>query len=117
MTQTKSDALVVQRAYELTLWLLPKMEKFPRDYKFTLGERMAATSLQLLEGLASAAYASDKRALLAAASHHVNVLRYLLRLAKDLKLLSIDSYGFAAEHLDEIGRMTGGWRKSLDGRP
>ena len=37
--------------------------------------------------------------------------RLLLRLAKDLKLLSLDAYTFAAERLDEIGRMVGGWRK------
>ena len=34
--------------------------------------------------------------------------RYLLRMAKDLKLMSIDAYGFSAEKLDEIGWMVGG---------
>jgi hypothetical protein len=50
--------------------------------------------------------------LLQQASTKVNGIRYLLRLSKDLKLLSLDSYGFAAERLDEIGRMVGGWRRS-----
>jgi hypothetical protein len=43
----------------------------------------------------------------------VNSIRYLLRLSKDLQLMSVDSYGFSVENLDEIGRMVGGWRKSL----
>ena len=36
-------------------------------------------------------------------------MRYLLRLAKDLNLLTVDSYGHAAERVEEIGRMVGGW--------
>jgi len=37
-------------------------------------------------------------------------------LAKDLKLLPLDSYGFGAERLDEIGRMIRGWEKSVRSR-
>jgi hypothetical protein len=33
-------------------------------------------------------------------------------MAKDLQLLSVDSYGFCAENIEEIGRMVGGWRKA-----
>lgn len=46
------------------------------------------------------------------ASRRVNSLRYLLRLAGDLGLLSRDSQEFAAGKLEEIGRMVGGWRKA-----
>ena len=42
----------------------------------------------------------------------MNSTRLLLRLAKDLKLISIDAYGFSSAQLDEIGRMVGGWTKS-----
>ena len=42
----------------------------------------------------------------------LNRMRFLLRLAKDLKLMSVDSYGHAAERVEEIGRMVGGWRKA-----
>ncbi len=114
MTPSSSgnDVLAVQRAYELAAWLLPKVEKFKRESKFTLGERLISASLDLLEALASAAYESNKTALLAHASRRLNALRMLVRLSKDLRLLGVDQYGFAAEHIDEIGRMIGGWRKS-----
>ena len=42
----------------------------------------------------------------------VNRIRYLVRLAKDLRLINIDSYEFAAKAMDEVGRMAGGWLKS-----
>jgi hypothetical protein len=50
-------------------------------------------------------------------AHTINGIRYLLRLAKDLKLLTLDSYGFAAGRLDEVGRMIGGWQKSVRRQP
>ena len=31
--------------------------------------------------------------------------------------MNIDSYGFSAENLDEIGRMVGGWRKAAVPQP
>ena len=71
-----------------------------------------AHGLDLLLLLVESAYSQNKATLLQQASTKVNGIRYLLRLAKDLKLLSLDSYAFAAERLDEIGRMVGGWRKS-----
>jgi hypothetical protein len=35
-----------------------------------------------------------------------------MRLAKDLQCLKVESYGFAAKAIDEIGELMGGWLKS-----
>ena len=110
-TEHTEPAIVVTRMYDFTLWLLPKVERFPRSYRFTVGERVTSTGLDLLAALVEAAYSASKEAPLHAAVKNVNVLRYLLRLAKDLNLMKVDSYAFASEHLDEIGRMTGGWQR------
>ena len=104
--------LAVEKAYDFVLWLLPKVENFSRNYRFTVGERLTAEGLDLLTSLVEAAYARQKAELLEQASRKVNSTRYLLRIAKDLKLMSIDAYGFSSEKLDEIGRMVGGWSKA-----
>jgi hypothetical protein len=104
--------VAVGKTYDFVLWLLPKVENFPRSYRFTVGDRLTAQGLDLLTTLVEAAYARQKADLLEAASRKVNSTRYLLRMAKDLKLMSVDSYGFSAEKLDEIGRMVGGWSKA-----
>ncbi len=62
--------------------------------------------------LTQAAFSRDKARALETASDRVNSLRIFLRLAKDLQLLSFDSYTYATGLLDEIGRMVGGWRKA-----
>jgi hypothetical protein len=85
----------VQEAYEFSIWLIRKVENFPRSYRFSVGDRLVQGILDLLLRL--------------------NRLRFLLRLAKDLNLLNVDSYGHAAERVEEIGRMVGGWRKASAG--
>jgi hypothetical protein len=106
--------VAVQRTYDLAIWLIAKVEKFPRSLRFSLGERLIGRSLDLLEALASAAYAKDKMALLERANLSVTSLRFLLRMSFDLKLMGSDSQEFASAKLEEIGRMIGGWRKSLE---
>lgn len=108
----QEPAIVVQKTYDVALWLLPKVEKFPRSFRFTVGDRAVQTAMDLLLALVEAAYTSDKLSLLDVASRKANGLRYLIRLAKDLKLLTADSYGFVAQRLEEIGRMIGGWQKA-----
>ena len=37
----------------------------------------------------------------------LEILRFQIRLAKDLQCLKVESYGFAAKALDEIGKLVG----------
>ena len=50
----------IQRAYDITLWLLGRVARFPRDYKFTLGDRIQATSLDLTLSLVEAAHSRSR---------------------------------------------------------
>ena len=76
--------VVVVKTYDFTLWLLPKVEKFSRAYRFSVGDRLVSHGLDLLLSLVEAAYSSNKAGLLDRANLDVNAVRYLLRLAKDL---------------------------------
>jgi len=75
---------------------------------------MVTTILTIQEALLDAAYGLKRREALERAQSKLNTLRYLLRLAKDLKLLGVEPYGFAAEKMEELGRMIGGWRKAAE---
>ena len=110
---SSEPAVVVQKAYDLTLWIIPKVEKFPKSHRFTVGQPLAQGAIELLLHLVDATYQSRNGGSLASAVREVNRIRYLLRLAKDLKLLSLEAHEFAAHAIDEIGRMAGGWRRSV----
>ena len=46
------------------------------------------------------------------ANLQLEILRFQMRLAKDLQCLEVDSYGFATKAIDDIGKLIGGWLKS-----
>ncbi|MBI3450061.1 MAG: diversity-generating retroelement protein Avd [Acidobacteria bacterium] len=108
-------APVVGKAYDLVLWLVPVIDRLPRARRFTLGERLESSALELLESLTEAAYRKDKLDALARASRSLQRLRLLVRLSKDLEALDLRRYAHASERIDEVGRMIGGWSKSRKG--
>jgi len=105
-------APVLESTYRFVLWLLPAVEKLPRGYKFTLGDRMTSTALNLLDHLLAAAYTRRRGELLARANLDIDRLRYMFRLMADLRLLDLRRYEHAARSLDDIGRQVGGWLRS-----
>ena len=48
-TMASSVPQAVQSCHELLLWLIPQLDKFPRVRRFTLGERIEAGLLEVLE--------------------------------------------------------------------
>lgn len=101
----------ITKLYDYMLWVIPKIDAFPRSRKFTLGDRMENLLLDILAVLIEAAYSKNKAHLLKDANLKLEQLRYLTRLAKDLKLISIKSYEFSAGSIDKIGMSVGGWLK------
>ena len=113
---TAEPAIVVQKAYDWTLWIIPKIEKLPKSQRITIGQPLISSSLELLLHLVDATYQTRNANALTAAVREVNRIRYLTRLAKDLRLINLDAHEYASKSIDEIGRMTGGWRKSVVAR-
>jgi hypothetical protein len=45
---------IVQHNYDLSLWLIQKVERFPRAHRYSVGDRIVARSLDLHEALLDA---------------------------------------------------------------
>lgn len=101
------------RWYDYMQWLLERIDSFPKNQRFLLGTRLADSLLEIMELLIEATYTREKGALLRCANIRVEKLRWLVRLAKDRKLLTYRQYEYSAEQLTECGKMLGGWLKSV----
>lgn len=95
---------------------MPQVEKFPRDFKFTVGDRITNNLLDCLEIIIEAVYSRDRQQLLRKFNLRLEQLRYLIRLSKDLKCLSVKKYAYISNEINELGKMTGGWIKSESGK-
>jgi hypothetical protein len=95
------DPAIIQRAYDLVLWAVPTIAKFPRSYRFVLGERMEHALYEVLEALIEARYDRRNRPeLLARVNIWLEKLRFQTRLAKDLNVLGIKQYEHFARLAD-----------------
>jgi len=56
---------------------------------------------------------AEKLSLLNQVSNKIDLLRILIRLAHDIKNIDQKKYLNLQSHLDEIGRMLGGWMKNI----
>ncbi len=106
---------IITRSYELLKQLIGILKNFPKDQRFLLGDRIQSLMADILELLIEAYYSPKqyKKNKL----HKVNILiekqRHYLRLCYELGYYNSKKYHTLAKALDEIGRMVGGWIKTL----
>src|ERR1039457_7043299 len=84
---------ILTRRQDLLVYLIPQLNKFPRDQKFVLGDRIETKLLDVQEDCLRAYYRRDKRGHLLEANLQLEVARHLVRLAKVLKLFSNHACG------------------------
>ncbi len=107
---------VIADFYDLMLYLVGRIEKFPRHHRYTLGASMETRLQTILTLLLRAKYTRERNDFLESANIELEVLRFQLRLAKDLKALAINSHGHASGLIIPIGAQIGGWLRSSKGR-
>ena len=111
-TSPPSTPKAVQDCRELLLWLIPQLDKLPRNRRYTLGARLEERILAILESLVAAAYSRDKHALLLQANRDLEVGRHLWRLCFDLQGIPLKGYEHGSRLMLELGRQIGGWTKA-----
>jgi len=107
-----STPQAVQACHQLLLWMIPQLDRFPRARRFTVGERLEAGLLEVLELLVEAAWSRDKQKVLRRANLRLETVRHLWRLAHELQDLSTRRYEHGAGLIDDLGRQVGGWLRS-----
>ncbi len=110
--RARETGAALEAHYRFILWLVPAVGRFPRSQKFLLGDRIQGVALDVLEALIEATYTRQREVFLARANLGIERLRFLFRLARDLRYLDARRYEFAARALDDTGRRIGAWRKT-----
>jgi 23S rRNA-intervening sequence protein len=107
------ESPIFVRTYDLLLWLIPAVEKFPRSQRPVLGRAVQEAALALQSHLTAAGLSQTPRPLLEQADVALALLRARLRLCYDLKLLTTGQYEHVARMVAEVGRLLGGWRRRI----
>jgi four helix bundle protein len=108
-----NESPLFSRTYDLLLWLIPSVQKFPRQHRFGLAERIQRLCLDFQDSIVAAGKSKDaeRRGFLHRADVQLEQLRTWLRLSQDMKLITVRQYEHAARLTNEVGRLLGAWIK------
>lgn len=102
---------IVTKTYDLLLYLIPQISKFPRHHRYLLGERLETLGFEFFELLLEACYVKEKFVLLQKGNIKLEQFRYYIRLCKDLRLVTLNVYEVTSKTVNEIGVQLGAWTK------
>ncbi len=99
------------RTFDFLDWLLPKTERFPRQYRYTVSRRLSDVALDFQEQLLEAQTLRGQLRINALhnADSALNKIRLYLRLAHHWHWLSDGQYQHVSRMVQELGRLLGGW--------
>lgn len=88
---------------------------FPRLSKYSLGEKIDALFVAMLENLFLARYSDNasKFLHLQTAGAKLDLLKFFLQVSWEIKVLDHKQFASISEPLHAIGKMVGGWQKQL----
>jgi len=112
------DIPIFKKTYELYKEFYSFRLSVPKQDRYTLWQKCESLLIEVLEGIlfASQQTKPEKLPTLEKTSIKLNFLRVCIRLMKDVKAIDDKKYILTEAHLDEIGRMLGGWIKSTRDR-
>lgn len=112
--QAMEKLLIFQKIYDFVLWLYPVVNRIPKSHRLVLGRHLEEESVLILVLVikANKKEGQERVVLQEKISDGLDSLRILIRLAKDLKFMSVKQYISGAEKINEIGRMLAGWVKA-----
>jgi len=97
--------------------MLPALTKFPKEQRFRLAARIENSLFAFQELLLRARRARHKRGVLLEADLELEKLRLYLRLAQEIHCMSFPQYEQAARLVNEVGKLLGGWLKTIPASP
>jgi hypothetical protein len=104
--------------YKSTYDLLEKVtmitKNFPKDFKYSLGTRLREEVIELVVYIFKAnSVRNDKQAFVEKVLERMQVVELLLRLSKDMRLITVKQFSEVVILSDSVGRQAQGWIKAL----
>jgi hypothetical protein len=109
------DIPIFHKVYDLYKLLHDYHNCVPKSQRYTLWQKCENTTLMLLEALIETSHqqGDDRLRSLYNISNKLDLLKVLIRLAKETRTIVIKEYLAIQEIIQEVGKMIGGWMRSV----
>jgi four helix bundle protein len=104
---------IFAKIYEFMRWMVPATNKFPRHQRFVLAKVIQECTFELHEELVLATKMKQNIQHLHKADAALTKVRTYIRLAQELDYFTKGQYEHASRMLVEIGKLLGGWQRSI----
>ena len=108
---------VYKLGYDLLIQIYERTAVFSREYKYTMGERLKNETTDMLINI----YKSNKSKketrtqYIDSARQNLEVVRLLLRICKDLKVIAIKGFVTLNIQVEELSKQLSSWQKYTAG--
>ncbi len=104
---------VFKTSYELLILIYKIVKEFPKEHKNTLGEKLKTIILELVIGIYQANQATDKFVIISSLRESVEMIKLLMRVGRDIRVISIKHYADSSLLIDSIAKQLIGWQRSV----
>lgn len=110
----ETDIPIIQKSNDLYKLFHEYRKLVPKTDRHTIFERTDKLIIEVIMNFLEAGYATpdNKIVILQKASVRLNMVRFLIRLMKEIRSLDTKKYVTLQLLIDEMGRMLGGWIRS-----
>ena len=103
---------IYKLTYDLLLRIMVATKDFPKEYKYTLGQKLKDEVIELVVLIYRANGQDNRPQHIQLILERIQVIQLLVRLAHDMRILPRGHYVGLAEMTDKLGRQAQGWLKS-----
>ncbi len=109
------ESPIFVKTFDFLQWTLGHTEKFPKSQRFFLAKRLNDALFDFYECIEAAAVIKDRRQMQRLQEADVYLLRvkHYYKLALSMHYISLKQYQYASGAAQEIGRILGGWMKTV----
>jgi len=108
-----SELPVYKESYDLLVELFRYVKDFHREYKYTIGESIKKETINMMMCVYRANSTRSKEPFIQKAREHVEVIRLLLRICKDLRQISLKKFVVLNQKVESVSKQLAAWQKSF----
>jgi hypothetical protein len=109
---------IYKQTYDILLRTMIATKDFPREYKYSLGQKIKDELIELVVLIYRANSAINKKQHIESILERVQAIQLLMRLSHDMKILSRKHYAVLSEMTESLAKQAQGWLNSSGkGRP
>ena len=109
----EKELRILEKVYEMILYYHCLYVKIPKAHKYNLGEKITDNLLSFYILVEQIDKDSDKKNWIKEIDLKLDIIRLLIRMAKDLRIVSLKQYDIFCDKFFEIYNMIEKWKKSF----